>query len=385
MKKQVAILGTRGIPAKHGGFETFAQRLALYLVDRGWEVTVYCQTEGGELETDTWQGVQRVLIPVSRSGASGTIEFDWKSVKHAARAKPRIALTLGYNTAVFCAALRLRGVTNIINMDGLEWRREKWKPHERAWLWANERLGCWLGNHLIADHPEIAAHLETRVTGKKITMIPYGADVVGDREVHALQQWGLEPDNYGIVVARPEPENSILEIVQAFDARPRTQKLMVLGKFDAEANAFHRRVLDNAGPGVIFPGGIYDPNVLTALRRHARFYVHGHRVGGTNPSLVEAMGAGNAILAHDNRFNRWVAGSAAEYFSDVDSADALMTSLFTDDARIADMRRVSVTRHDETFRWDDVLGQYETLLFRHMRGAEAEHVTAAGGVRDVSR
>lgn len=153
--KRLSILGTRGVPAAHGGFETFAERLSLFLVERGWDVTVYCQEDGEpSIVEDTWHGVRRVRVSVSQSGAKGTVVFDWIATKHAAR-NGGLCLTLGYNTAVFCTLLRLKGTPNIINMDGIEWRRPKWGRAEQAWLYLNEWAGCWLGNHLIADNPGI--------------------------------------------------------------------------------------------------------------------------------------------------------------------------------------------------------------------------------------
>ena len=170
--KCLCILGTRGIPAQHGGFETFAEFLALYLVKQEWDVTVYCQEDDGDsVWEDEWRGVHLVHIPVKQGGALGTIVFDWKSTLHASRQKGLI-LTLGYNTAAFGLLYRLKGITNLFNMDGLEWQRDKWSSLERAWLYMNERMGCWLGNHLVADNPEIKNHLVTRVKPEKVTMIP---------------------------------------------------------------------------------------------------------------------------------------------------------------------------------------------------------------------
>jgi len=143
-----------------------------------------------------------------------------------------LVLTLGCNTAVFCLAYRVKGITNLIDMDGIEWRRQKWSTLERAWLYLNERAGCWLGNHLIADHPEIKAHLATRVGDAKITMIPYGADRIDNADSGVLAQYGLQPGGYAMVIARPEPENSILEIGAAFSRKPRGMKLVVLGRYD---------------------------------------------------------------------------------------------------------------------------------------------------------
>ncbi len=155
--KQLIITGIRGVPAAHGGFETFAENLAVYLVKYGWKVTVYCQESYNDFqqvsETE-WQGVRRIHIPVKGQGAKATIIFDYLSLKHAAK-EPGLVLTLGYNTALFNLRLRLSGKKNLINMDGIEWKRDKWKWYEKAWLYFNERAGCLIGNHLIADHPEI--------------------------------------------------------------------------------------------------------------------------------------------------------------------------------------------------------------------------------------
>ncbi|AUT62235.1 DUF1972 domain-containing protein [Paraburkholderia terrae] len=365
--KQLAILGTRGIPASHGGFETFAERLALYLTKRGWKVTVYCQGSTGQPATieDTWRGVHRIIVPAQRGGALGTIEFDWASMRNVVIQRPQLVLTLGYNTAVFCTLLRWHGITNLINMDGLEWRRDKWKLHERVWLWLNERIGCWTGNHLIADHPVIAAHLATRVKRRKITMIPYGADAVDDLARSPLDMLGLKETAYGLVIARPEPENSVHEIVTAFSRGRRGAKLVVLGKYDPGAHPYHREVLSAASEEVLFPGAIYDQSVLRALRRHAHFYVHGHRVGGTNPSLVEALGAGNAVIAHDNAFNRWVAGPHARFFATEADCDMHISALLADPATARAMSQQSRQRFESAFRWESVLAQYEALLERH--------------------
>ncbi|WP_063894776.1 DUF1972 domain-containing protein [Burkholderia stagnalis] len=375
MNKRIAILGARGIPARHGGFETFAQHLALYLVSHGWDVTVYCQGDVGAASRaeDRWNGVRRVTFGVHVAGPAGTIEFDWRSIRDAAREKYPLTLTLGYNTAVFCTRLRLAGIVNIINMDGLEWKRQKWRAHERAWLWMNERIGCLVGNHLVADHPAIADHLSTRVSRRKITTIAYGADGVPVAGTDALDRYGLESGRYGIVIARPEAENSVLEIVTAFSKRHRQMKLMVLGYYDPAHHAYHARVKAAASDEVLFPGGIYDSEVVGALRAHARFYVHGHQVGGTNPSLVEALAASNAVIAHDNPFNRWVAGPSARYFASVDACDEWMTSLTTDDSLVEAMRLGSFARYRAEFQWERILGDYENLFVRFLSAPQIEH------------
>lgn len=364
-KKAIRILGTRGVPAAHGGFETFAEHLALYLVQRDWQVTVYCQVDGtGPIFEDHWRGVRRINIPVETQGAAGTIVFDWKSTLHASGTK-ELVLTLGYNTAIFCLLYRLRGVTNLINMDGIEWHRQKWGKVAKLWFWLNDWAGSWLGNHLVADHPEIAHHLETRVRANKITTIPYGADEVTQANPEHLAAYGLEPGSYAILIARAEPENSILEVVKAWSQKKRGYKLFVLGKYDPN-HAYQAAVKAAASDEVIFPGAIYDKAVVESLRFHSSFYIHGHQVGGTNPSLVEALAAGNAVLAHDNKFNRWVAGSGARYFADgLDCMEKIDSMLKNADQLMA-LSQASQERHVESFTWDIVLADYEKLFLKFL-------------------
>lgn len=365
MKRRLNILGIRGVPASHGGFETFAEKLSLYLVAQSWEVTVYCQEDGdGSVYESAWEGVRRVHVPVSRSGATGTVIFDWKAAKLVTK-ESGLCLTLGYNTAAFNVLQRLKGQTNIINMDGIEWKRDKWGMVAKTWFWLNERAGCWVGNHLVADHPKIKDHLATRVSEKKITMIPYGGDDVLSADKSVLSDYGLTANNFSVIIARPEPENSFLEMVRAFSKATRNHTLVVLGNFKPEENSFHKEVMDAASNEVLFPGAIYDQKIVQALRFYARFYLHGHRVGGTNPSLVEALGAGCAVIAHNNHFNRWVAGEGAAYFTDEQDCERVFDTLLNDAAKQVAMKRTSRVRFEERFTWQKVLEEYEQLFLKY--------------------
>lgn len=362
-RKSVAILGTRGIPARHGGFETFAEHLAHYLAARGWDVHVYCQDDAtAEEVAQLPPSIHRIHVPVAMTDRPhGTILFDLKSTL-AAAARHRTVLTLGYNTAIFSVLYRLRGVRNIINMDGIEWKRPKWSLPVRVWLYFNEACGCWLANHLVADHPEIKRHLSRRTGAERITVIPYEAEPVEDADEGLLSRFGLESGKYALVLSRLIPDNSIYEIVSGFSRKRHGMKLVVVGNFELQAPEFEARVRAAANDDVIFAGAIYDKPVVQALRYFARLYVHGHTVGGTNPSLVEALASGSAVLANDNCFNRWVAGDGMRYFkTEGDCADAF-ESILGDDAAIAAMKQFARARHAEQFTPERVLGDYERLL-----------------------
>lgn len=361
--RKLIIMGIRGIPAAHGGFETFAQHVACHLRDRGWDVTVYCQgSPSGKTEIDQWDGIERIHIPVRWDGAIGTVEFDVKCVADVAR-RPGTILTLGYNTGFLAPWLRLKRRVNFINMDGIEWKRAKYALPSRLYLWINERLAALSGASLVADHPHIERRLRAIAPRADVTMIPYGGDAPEAVDRAQLTQLGLEDGRYFTLIARPEVENSILEIVQAFSGEPSGTKLVVLGRYDP-AIPYHAKVLAAAGPDVLFPGAIYDEAVLHALRTHCIAYLHGHQVGGTNPSLVEALAAGNPVIAHDNPFNRWVAGDAAIYFSDVAECRAAIQRLAQQSALCATLHDAAIARWNGAFRWPGILNDYERLLSR---------------------
>lgn len=363
----VRILGTHGVPANYGGFETAAENIARHLVRRGWRVIVYCQTDhDGPIYQDEWEGIERVNISVPNKDWLGTSKFDWLSIRHAVR-RGDLCLTFGYNTAVFNVQQRLRGIPNVINMDGIEWSRSRWGLIRQAIFYVNERIGAWVGNELIADHPELNAHLRTRAPARKITTITYGAHPVTDAPASQLEPYGLAPGTYLIVIARPILENSILEIVRGFSSQRRGLRLVVLGAYNVERDRYHREVMAAASDEVDFVGAIYDPATVQALRFHALAYLHGHTVGGTNPSLVEALAAGNAVLAHDNKYNRWVAGDAALYFSTAEEASVAIDRVVGDAGLRGRLGANALRRHNEEFLWDKVAAEYEELLLKAMR------------------
>jgi glycosyltransferase involved in cell wall biosynthesis len=363
----VRILGTRGIPANYGGFETAAENIARYLADHGWRTIVYCQTDhDGPVYEDVWNGIERVNISVPNVGWLGTAKFDWLSIRHAVKRRD-VCLTLGYNTGVFNVLQRIHRVPNVINMDGIEWSRKRWGFFRQAILYVNERFAAWFGNELIADHPELHTYLRSRAPERKITTITYGAHRLENAPSTPVEDLGLEPKRYLTLIARPIPENSVRELVEGFSAKKRGIQLAVLGDYDGDADAYHREVLDAASDEVVFLGAIYDPTAVQALRYHSLAYLHGHTVGGTNPSLVEALGAGNPVIAHDNKYNRWVAGDAGLYFTTPEDVEKRIDQLLNDTELATELSRNARRRFDSEFTWDHVAGQYEALLRKSLR------------------
>ena len=358
------ILGTHRVPASYGGFETAAENVAYHLRDKGWRVVVYCQLDGkGPTEIDEWNGLERVKIYEPKPGWRGTSSFDFVSIRHAMAAHEPgdVWLTFGYNTGVYDIVPRLRRIPNVINMDGMEWTRKRWGVAKQGILLANERISGLVGDVLIADHPVIATYLRRHFGKRRVQTVTYGAHEVEDAPTDPVTELGLTPGDYAIVVCRPIPENSVLEIVTAWSTRRRGMPLVVVGPYEAD-DPYHAEVRAAASDEVLFPGAIFEPDRMQSLRFHSALYLHGHTVGGTNPSLVEAMAAGNPVVAHDNVYNTWVAGDGNAYFTGADDLAGTLDTLLPDATRRQRMGAASRARFRAEFTWAKIGDEYEAAL-----------------------
>lgn len=362
----IYIIGVRGIPNRYGGFERLIEVLAPHLVSKGHDVTVFCNQDPtvnvSGLSEDVWMGVRRRFVDIRFNGPLGTIEYDWRSFKEVPEGA--IALIFGYGTGVFQGYLKRRGIPHAVNMDGIEWRREKWGRVARTWLRLNEKAAARQADILIADHPEIKRYLQDEL-GADSTMIAYGVD---EGALHATGTENLlehpllaeyAEQNFCLVVARPEPENQIHVTLEAFERSKKRKPMLVLGNFDI--NEYGRR-LRKVHSDVHFAGGVYDARVLNELRRRSELYIHGHSVGGTNPSLIEAMAAGALIVAHDNLFNRWVMGEQSGlFFSGVEDLASHFDNPPEPTTRYL-MIEASQRRCLDQFLWNKVLSEYDEVV-----------------------
>lgn len=349
----IKILGIRGLPATHGGFETFCERLVPELVSMGHDVVVYCQSETNF--RSQWRGAQLVGIKSKPSGI-GSVWFDLKSILRAAR-EPGPNLVFGYNTAIFLLALRLTGKRFAVNMDGIEWRRRKWGSVAKVWFYLNELIAIAIAPILIADHPVIEKHLKRFGRSRPVHMIPYAADSTEPPTTTDSE----DASPYATVIARWEPENQILEIVRTWSRRPRGAELIVLGNPDT-SDPYHAAVLEAASPEVNFPGAIFDRDRVNNLRLRSAFFIYGHTVGGTSPTLVEALGAGNPCLAYNSPYPQWVAGGAARYFSTEDELDELIERLLSDGELRQQMATRAKFQHQQHFTWQSVYDRYVNVI-----------------------
>ena len=358
---KLAILGTRGIPAHYGGFETFAEELSIRLVQRE-EVTVYCETEEEELP-EMYLGVHLVHIPAPRLGPLSTILFDLRCLWHARKAYD-VVYMLGYGTSIFCFIPRLWGSTVWINMDGVEWARSKWGTLAKLWFKLMEAAAMWTADRVIADALGILRHLESRHAHlPPASVIPYGAPVIDVAPAaELLDEWQLTPGHYYLVVCRLEPENSVREIMGGYLRSSSRFPLIVVGRL-APATDYVNSLLQMSDGRVRFIGPIYDKKKLQSIRYHAFAYFHGHTAGGTNPSLLEALGCGNLVISHENLFNREVAGNAACYFKQESDIAGIVTAIEAySPETIHEKKAEARERIIQSYEWDKVTETYLQLL-----------------------
>lgn len=361
-KISLAILGSRGIPARYGGFETFAEELAVRLVERGIEVTVYCEKDDNIEQPTAYKGVRLVYLSSPKAGPLSTVIFDLKCLWHA-RKEYNAVYMLGYGTSLFCFIPRLWNQEVWINMDGIEYSRAKWNRLARIYLRMMEAFATITPSRLIADAEAIHHHLQKKY--KRLppcSVIPYGSylpDQVPDKAL--LGEWNLETDDYYLIVCRLEPENHVLELLQGFAASGSKKKLIVVGNHRMKT-PYVAQLSGVRDPRIRFIGTVYDQTKLQALRCHSFAYFHGHSVGGTNPSLLEAMGCGNFIVAHNNPFNREVTAGQAEYFLKPDDLIPIVSEIESEGFERTPVRQKMKELILEKYTWDGVTEQYLRLL-----------------------
>ncbi|MFN7924370.1 MAG: DUF1972 domain-containing protein [Bryobacteraceae bacterium] len=353
---RIAIVGTRGIPARYGGFETFAEELATRLVARGHSVTVYCRQRRDE---PRYRGVDLVTLPTIRHKYLDTVAHTFVSTLHLLFHRPDVALYCNAANAIFTWMPRMAGVPVALNVDGLERNRKKWNVLGRAWYRLGEWLSTFCPNEVVSDAENIAAYYRERY-GKASTFIPYGADTAKAEGTATLAQLGLEPGRYFLYVSRMEPENNALLVRQAFEQVESDMKLALIGDAPYAAE-YIRSVRETTDPRIVMPGAIYGEG-YRELTSHSFAYIQATEVGGTHPALIESMGRGALTLYLDTPENAEVAGGAAVAFTHDNLAEKLREVLaMTEDER-QDLRRRATARVAERYGWASVTDAYERLF-----------------------
>jgi glycosyltransferase involved in cell wall biosynthesis len=359
---RIALLGTRGIPGRYGGFETFAEELSTHLAARGHRVTVYCRDPH---ETPAYRGVDLVWLPTIRHKYFDTLAHTFISTLHLVfRCGPYpidVALYCNAANALFTILPRITGIPVALNVDGIERKRKKWNRYARAWYFVSEYLSTVFPTCFVTDAETIRRYYREQWTADSL-FIPYGADTTLATTRDALDRLGLEPGRYFLYVSRLEPENRALEVRQAFEYLPEPEIKLALVGNAPYASEYIRHVHDTKDPRIVMPGAIYGTG-YAELGTWCFAYIHATEVGGTHPALIEAMARGALVLFLDTPENREVCGDAGLPYANQAGLTARMTeALGMSAAERAEYKKRALQRVRERYDWDAVTAQYEKLL-----------------------
>jgi len=354
---RIALLGTRGIPANYGGFETFAEELSVRLAARGHEVTVYCRQK---YRSSVYRGVQLRYLPTVHNKYLDTLVHTFLSTMHLVAHRPNCALYCNAANSVFLVLTRLAGIPVALNVDGIERKRKKWNWFARTWYRMSEYLATVLPQRTVSDAQVIERYYSDRY-GKETTFIPYGAETLKLESDDAVRELGLERGKYFLYVSRMEPENHALQVRRAFEQVPTSLKLALIG--DApHAAEYIREVRATSDPRIVMPGGVYGLG-YHELGSHCFAYVHATEVGGTHPALIEAMGKGALVLYRDTPENVEVCGDAGLPFADEAGLVGRMREVIAmPDAERELYRRRAEETVRQRYDWEVVTRQYERLF-----------------------
>lgn len=359
--KRIAILGTRGIPNRYGGFEQFAGYLAPGLVRLGWEVYVYCPHHHPEKLTE-YEGVQLIYCfdPEPFIGPFGQIIYDLICILDSRFRSFDLIYQLGYTTSGIWQALLPAKSTIVSNMDGMEWSRSKYGSLAKKFLLWSEKKVVNKSSQLVADAIPIKSYLDNKYK-VNATYIAYGADIYKPGDHQLSLPFGLESGKYLLLIARMQPDNHIEDILQGVINSSVQCPVIVVGSMENRYGKYLKR--NFLSERIVFAGGIYDQDILNHLRYHAAGYFHGHSAGGTNPSLLEAMASGARILAHDNEFNRSVLGPGAFYFSGyTDIAENLAKWIHS--TLWGEMAEINMLNIKSRYQKDDIIEGHHQMFKR---------------------
>lgn len=368
---KIAFVSTRGIPNNYGGFEQFAEYISVGMAQRGHEVVVY-SPKFHPYQESTYKGVRikHIYSPETWMGSSvGSFFYDFASLRDALKKEDfDIIYEAGYTSIIpayiwFNVKKRKRPIFTT-NMDGLENKRSKFSPMVRRFLDWEEKMAVKYSHYLIADNMGIHDYYKEKY-GKESKFLAYGADIHDDFKAEYLEEFGLKSEEYYILIARLEPENNIVMAIDGYlhSKENGRRPLIVVGK----TNTPHgKELVEKYGNerNVEFVGGIYDFKKLDSVRHFSKAYFHGHSVGGTNPSLLEAMAAGCFIFAHDNIFNRAVLKENAFYYPSADKVTEYLNRIDT----IAEGSKIQYTaRNIEVIRneysWESLIDKHEKYFY----------------------
>ncbi len=360
MSLKIGILGTRGIPNNYGGFEQCAAQISKRLVLNGHEVFVYC-THHHPYQDSEWEGVRLIHKYEPQSlGTFGQFIYDRNCLRDATKQSFDVLLQLGYTSNAIWYSIWPSNCPNVFNMDGLEWKRSKYHPLIRKFLMFSEGIAAQKADSLISDSIGIQDYLKNKYK-KASTYIPYGA-IPFENANPSLLPKNLKATAYHLLIARMEKENNIELVLEGFLKSSSKKSLVLVGNVDKSyGRQLHKKY--SAHDQIVFTGGIYDEALLNNLRYYSHLYFHGHSVGGTNPSLLEAMASRCMIIAHQNPFNEKILGTDAHYFNSRADLSNLIDKLENEEKNSSFVEN-NLEKIKEIYSWEAVTQEYESALIQ---------------------
>lgn len=359
---KIGIIGTRGIPNEYGGFEQLAEKLSVGLVKKGHEVIVY-NSHRHSYQQKMFHGVQIVHCYDAEHiiGTAGQFVYDFNCVMDARKRNFDVLLFLGYTSSSVWGKLYPEKTVIISNMDGFEWKRQKYSAPVRRFLRYAEKLAVKYSHYFIADSLGMHAYLENKYN-KQSEYIAYGAEIITSAKEDLLTSYQLHKKDYFMLMARMEPENNIEMILDGFHQSGSDKKFVVVGNMD---NKFGKHIIRRFGNDrrIVFAGAIYDNELTHTLKYNCPLYFHGHTVGGTNPSLIEAMASRVLIAAHDNHFNRAVLNENGYYFSSSGDVKTIIEK-FHPEVKEELMTQKNFEKIQTAYNWPLIIEQYENFMVR---------------------
>jgi glycosyltransferase involved in cell wall biosynthesis len=363
---KIAITGTRGIPNHYGGFEQCAEYLALGLVKRGFDVIVY-NSHNHPYQEEEWNGVQIVHCydPEDKLGTAGQFIYDLNCILDVRKRNCDVILQLGYTSSSVWGRLLPKKVVVTTNMDGLEWKRTKYAERVKKFLRYAESLGIKYSDHLISDSIGIQDYLQEKYNAAS-TYIAYGATIFENPDLNVLDEYNLQSNQYDMLIARLEPENSIEIILDGVVKANVQRPFLIIGNHDTAYGNYLKEKFSTHSQ-IKFIGAIYNMGILNNLRYYSNIYFHGHTVGGTNPSLLEAMSSNSLICANDNPFNKYILGKDAIYFQDAKEVANHLTKVKYERDLYQNMLKENREKITNLYDWELITDQYANH-FRSIEG-----------------
>lgn len=359
---KIAMLGIRGVPARYGGLETCAEEVGARLAAAGHEVYCYCRTGSPDDDMTEYRGIRRINLPSLRSTVTDTYSHSLAACVHVSFMRPDVVLAFNPAISTLCVIPKLAGLRVCLNPNGYDWRRPKWGPFARRFIYASAFLASKVCDKLIIDAKSVSDYYEQDFECDPVH-IPNGANIEPEHtHPEILAQYGLEKDGYFLFLSRHVPDNSCELVIEAFE-HLKTDKKLVMGGGNAEDSEYAASLRNTKDSRILFPGGIYDPDHVKALHHGAYAVIHGNQPGGTSLGLLKALGYACCVLTLNTVDNAYVVqDSAITYRLSAEDLTGKLKYLLDHPERVVELRKLALARCSEAYSWDVLALEYERVL-----------------------